>query len=181
MNRRMIVVIAALVVIGWLGVVAASPRSAIVPLTATNLKGYQLADNDDAEHRNRDDVEHRDKDDAMHHDKDDAMHRDKDEAWDWYQGQRGHWNQDKDDKKWRWQGADNDQWYQGHPGHWYQEKEGWRFATPDLICNNAGRNCRRGGYLATNGEGMVSRRNPKWFWHCDSEGHHCNWAKRPGM
>ena len=158
MNRSMIGIAATFVLIGWVAVAvaAASPRVSNSPGAAgTNLTGYQLADNDK------------------------VAPRDKGEVWDWYQGQRGHWKKDKDNNQWRWRGVDNDQWYQGHPGHWYQENNGWQFATPDLICNNQGRNCRRGGYLPPNGEGMVSRENPRMFWHCDSEGHHCNWARRP--
>jgi hypothetical protein len=153
MNLRTVFITAILALIGWVAVALASPR--VGNVTSPGLTGYQLADNDD------------------------AKHRDKDQAWDWYQGQRGRWYKDKDKDDWRWRGADNDQWYQGHPGHWYQEQNGWQFATPDTICNNAGRNCRRGGYLPPNGEGMVSRKNPRMFWHCDSEGHNCNWAHRP--
>jgi hypothetical protein len=151
MKPRTIAVTTALALIGWTVVALAKPDAGNA--RAPKLTGYQLAANDD------------------------ANHRDKDEVWEWYQGQRGHWR--KENNQWRWFGADNDEWYQGHPGHWYMERNGWHFATPDLICNNEGRNCRRGGYLPPNGEGMVSRRNPKWFWHCDSEGHHCNWARRP--
>ena len=131
------------------------------------------------------------------------------EAWDWYQGERGHWRQDKQNGQWRWLRAkeakeanehrdnddamrhnndamrhDNDRpwdWYQGHKGRWQNEHGGWHFHSQELVCNNNGTNCRRGAEIPSNGEGMVSVRNPKWFWHCDSDGHNCNWAKRPGM
>jgi hypothetical protein len=33
--------------------------------------------------------------------------------------------------------------------------------------------------LPANGEGMVNRKNPNLYWHCDSNGNHCNWARRP--
>ena len=130
-----------------------------------------------------------------------------DEVWDWYQGKRGHWRQDKGNGQWHWFGADNDHrdsdhrdsdhrdndeatargsnqpwdWYQGHRGRWQNERGGWHFRSQDLVCNNNGKNCRRGAELPSNGEGMVNVRNPKFFWHCDSDGHHCNWARRPGM
>jgi hypothetical protein len=152
MNTKVSVAIATFALIGWIATASASP----VGGGGQNPPGYQLAQNDHKE-----------------------MSQKKEKVWDWYQGQRGQWRKDKDDNQWRWRGADNDQWYQGHPGHWYQEQNGWQFNTPDLICNNAGRNCRRGGYLPPNGEGMVSRTNPRMFWHCDSEGHNCNWARRP--
>jgi hypothetical protein len=32
--------------------------------------------------------------------------------------------------------------------------------------------------LPANGEGMISARNPNLHWACDSEGHHCHWARR---
>lgn len=95
----------------------------------------------------------------------------------WYQGQRGHWY--RENNNWQWRGAQGDQWYQGQRGHWYQEPNGMRFGSAGLVCNNQGFNCRVGGYLPANGEGMVSRDHPGLFWHCDSEGHNCNWARRP--
>lgn len=33
-------------------------------------------------------------------------------------------------------------------------------------------------YVPPNGEGMINRRNPNFRWACDSEGHHCHWARR---
>ena len=71
-----------------------------------------------------------------------------------------------------------DQWYQVQRGHWYQESNGWQFGSEGLVCNNQCRNCRPGGYIPANGEGMVSRDNPNVCWSCDSEGHHCHWARR---
>lgn len=96
---------------------------------------------------------------------------------DWYQGQRGHW--DRDHNRWQWHGAQGDEWWMGQRGHWYQEQNGWAFGSDGLVCNDQGRNCRQGGYVPPNGEGMVNRSNPKFFWACDSEGHKCHWAHRP--
>ena len=96
----------------------------------------------------------------------------------WYQGQRGHWYHEND--RWQWRGAPpGDQWYQGQRGHWYQESNGWQFGSEGLVCDNQCRNCRPGGYIPANGEGMVSRDDPNVCWSCDSEGHHCHWARRP--
>ncbi|MBV8450683.1 MAG: hypothetical protein JOZ29_00215, partial [Deltaproteobacteria bacterium] len=94
----------------------------------------------------------------------------------WYQGQRGHWYKDHD--RWVWRGAEGDQWYMGQRGHWYREKRGWQFGSDGLVCNDRGRDCRRGGYLPPNGEGMVNRGDPNMFWACDPQGHHCHWARR---
>jgi hypothetical protein len=95
----------------------------------------------------------------------------------WYQGQRGHWYKDHD--RWVWRGVEGNQWYMGQRGHWYQEKHGWQFGSDALVCNNQGRDCRWRGYLPPNGEGMVNRGDPSMFWACDSQGHHCHWARRP--
>jgi len=32
----------------------------------------------------------------------------------------------------------------------------------------------------SNGAGIVNRRNPNLVWTCDSQGHHCHWARRYG-
>jgi len=34
--------------------------------------------------------------------------------------------------------------------------------------------------VPANGEGMISRTHPGLMWTCDSQGHHCHWAPRPG-
>jgi hypothetical protein len=83
------------------------------------------------------------------------------------QGQRGH-----DGKN------PGDEWYQGQQGHWSQEKNGWQFQSQGLVCNSQGRNCRQGGYIPPNGQGMVNRQNSNLYWACDSDGHNCHWAQR---
>lgn len=35
-------------------------------------------------------------------------------------------------------------------------------------------------WLPANGNGMVSARNPRAVWTCDSGGHHCHWQRRFG-
>jgi hypothetical protein len=32
--------------------------------------------------------------------------------------------------------------------------------------------------IGSNGEGMINRRNPNFYWACDANGHHCHWAWR---
>lgn len=163
MKVKVILTTTALALAGWLAVASATPLRSSAPDGARALSGYQVAQNDDHEMRR----------DAMPRG-DRRPDRDDDE---WYQGQRGHW--DKDGDHWRWRGAQGDQWHQGQRGHWYQEQNGWQFGTDGMICNNQGRNCRRGGYLRPNGEGMVSRNHPNMFWQCDADGHNCHWARRP--
>lgn len=34
--------------------------------------------------------------------------------------------------------------------------------------------------LPPNGQGMINQRNPNFVWACDSDGHHCHWARRGG-
>ena len=36
----------------------------------------------------------------------------------------------------------------------------------------------RPGYIPPNGQGMIDPRNPNFYWACDSQGHHCRWARR---
>jgi hypothetical protein len=40
---------------------------------------------------------------------------------------------------------------------------------------------RYGYNYPSNGAGMVNRRNPNLVWTCDSQGHHCHWARRYGF
>jgi hypothetical protein len=32
--------------------------------------------------------------------------------------------------------------------------------------------------IGLNGDGMINRRNPNFYWACDANGHHCHWAWR---
>jgi hypothetical protein len=97
---------------------------------------------------------------------------------DWYQGQEGQWHRGPNGE-WNWHGNRGNEWYWGQRGHWYKEKNGWQFGSDGLVCNKYGRDCRRGRYLPPNGEGMVNKKNPNLYWKCDSNGNHCNWARRP--
>jgi hypothetical protein len=145
---------------GWYAPAFASPLEALSG-NSHSQAGYQVAEDEHERERGDD------------HDK--SRHQRDDE---WYQGQRGHWDRDHDN--WQWRGAEGDEWYMGQRGHWYdQGNNGWQFGSDGLVCNNGGRNCRRGGYVPGNGEGMVSRTNPNLFWHCNSEGHKCSWTRRP--
>jgi hypothetical protein len=97
---------------------------------------------------------------------------------DWYQGQEGKWHEDRRGQ-WYWHPRGGDEWYWGQRGHWYRQPSGWKFGTNGLVCDNNETDCRYGRYLPANGEGMVNRKNPNLYWHCDSHGNHCNWARRP--
>ena len=52
MNLRTVFTTATLALIGWVAVALASPR--VGNVTSPGLTGYQLADNDDARHRDKD-------------------------------------------------------------------------------------------------------------------------------
>ena len=138
----------------WFALASASP------LKSPSLPSYQVAQNEQHErHQGQPSHERKDRDDE------------------WYQGQRGRWYQENN--RWQWRGAQGDQWYQGQRGHWYSEPNGWQFGSAGLVCNAGGCNCRQGGYLPSNGEGMVNRSNANLYWACDSHGHNCHWARRP--
>ncbi len=85
-------------------------------------------------------------------DDDDWHHRDRHE-WGWHH--------DRDD--------DNH-----HAGRWYRDRDDDSYAHPGY---GSYQRYRR-GYLPPNGEGMINRRNPNFYWACDSQGHHCHWAPR---
>jgi hypothetical protein len=148
-------------VLAWLGWFALGPMNQV--LAAGPQAGYQVAQN---EHHNG------------HHNEAGWDHHNKDHDNEWYQGQQGRWSQGPN-HKWQWQSRDGNDWYWGQRGHWYKEQNGWQFGSAGLVCDNNGRNCRYGRYLPPNGQGMVNRKNPNLYWHCDSEGNHCNWARRP--
>jgi hypothetical protein len=91
---------------------------------------------------------------AEDHDHDRGFHHGwRDHDHDWGHGHDRDWDHDRD---WRWDRyQDHYRAYPYAPGYAY------------------GR-----GYLPSNGEGMINRRNPNLFWACDSDGHHCHWAPR---
>jgi hypothetical protein len=39
-------------------------------------------------------------------------------------------------------------------------------------------NPNAGRRIPPNGEGMINNQNPNLYWACDSDGHHCHWARR---
>jgi hypothetical protein len=49
----------------------------------------------------------------------------KDRNNEFYQGQRGQWDQKS--SGWQWHGAQGDEWYQGRRGHWYMEHNRWQW------------------------------------------------------
>lgn len=156
MKAKTMMTVGMLALAGWLAAAVTLPSCA----RAADQTGYQVAQNDQHPMHQE------------HHGRAPKVLADQ-----WYQGQRGHWYKEHD--RWQWHGAQGDQWYQGQPGHWYQESNGWQFGSAGLVCNDQDFDCRVGGYLPPNGEGMVSRSNPSMFWQCDSHGHNCHWARRP--
>jgi hypothetical protein len=82
--------------------------------------------------------------------------RDRDHDRDWRWQRDGRWSRDYD-RDWRWDRyEDHYRAYPHAPGYAYGQR----------------------GYLPRNGQGMINPRNPNLFWACDSDGHHCHWARR---
>src|SRR5258708_3432627 len=85
--------------------------------------------------------------------------------------------------------ADWDDHYHGdhhrdhHEWRWERDHDHYRayqYAPPPAYSYNPGNRYGYRGYRAIpeNGEGMVNPRHPGLIWSCDSDGHHCNWARR---
>ena len=70
----------------------------------------------------------------------------------------------RDHHAWRWHHHDNDSDDYYRPG--YRDSE----PAPTYAYRHR--------YVLPNGEGMINRRNPNFRWTCDSDGHHCHWARR---
>ena len=96
-------------------------------------------------------------DDWHHHDRDDqSWSRDNDHD-------RDHRDRDRD-----WDQRDRD-----HYRDYRDRERAFSFNHPGYGYNpNAGRS------IPPNGEGMINNRNPNLYWACDSDGHHCHWARR---
>jgi len=59
-----------------------------------------------------------------------------------------------------------------HEWRWQWEKDHYR------AYHNENRYAYGNRALPANGEGMINQRNPNLYWACDSDGHHCHWARR---
>jgi hypothetical protein len=156
MTGKALLIGAVLAVVGWFGLV---PVSSV--MAGDSQASYQIAQNESYDGAGP------------------MWNRQNLHYVDWYQGQEGKWRRGPQGK-WHWYPLhEGDSWYWGQRGHWYKEHNGWQFGSDGLVCNNNGRDCRYGGYLPPNGEGMVNRQNPNLYWQCDSNGNHCHWARRP--
>ena len=111
-----------------------------------------------------------------------ALAHDHDGDRGWGQGHRDNGNHfgwfkhgDRDDDAGRYQQRG---YYQGNPGYSYNHE-------PDADDYGYGGGYPNGAYgnrfgYPSNGQGMVNRNHPGLLWTCDSQGHHCHWATRPG-
>jgi Ni/Co efflux regulator RcnB len=81
--------------------------------------------------------------------------------------------------------ADEDDWHREGHQEWNRDHDrdrdrdgdrNWSYSDPGY--RSYPNYANRRGYIAPNGEGMINRRNPNFYWACDSEGHHCHWARR---
>ena len=78
------------------------------------------------------------------------------------------------------QGGDRDEDEEEEHEHrgYYQQPYGYGYGHQEPDGDEGyGWNQPRYGY---NGNGMVNRRHPNLYWACDSQGHHCHWARRYG-
>jgi hypothetical protein len=99
-------------------------------------------------------------------------------GWDNHSGwgnQRGRgWGGDEDEEEE--EEHEHRGYYQQPYGYGYQPY-GYGYQAPYQY----GYGRRRYGYrLPSNGAGMVNPRHPGLVWSCDSQGHHCHWARRYG-
>jgi hypothetical protein len=80
-------------------------------------------------------------------------------------------NSDRDHHQtWRWE-RENDHYraYPDAPG---------QVVRPGQVYGNQPGYAYGNRPLPANGQGMINDRNPNLYWACDSDGHHCHWARR---
>ena len=65
---------------------------------------------------------------------------------------------------WRWT-RDHDH-YRASP---YEQSNNYRYEPRYAYGNRP---------IPADGQGIINRRNPNLYWACDSDGHHCHWARR---
>ena len=81
---------------------------------------------------------------------------------------------------------DHPHWRHHHGWRWERQHDYYRaypYAAPPAYSYAPGyaypnRPYRGYRYIPENGEGMVNPRHPGLYWACDSDGHHCHWARR---
>ena len=98
---------------------------------------------------------------ALAHDWDNEQHH---KFWSHRADDDGYWRRHHDD--------DDDRAY---PRQWNDDDDYW---TNRSWANRNHYWTYRNRALPPNGEGMINRRNPNFFWACDGDGHHCHWARR---
>jgi hypothetical protein len=77
-----------------------------------------------------------------------------------------HYHGDRHPNAWRWEHYHD--YYRAYP---YTAPPAYSYAP------NYGYGYRR-GYIPENGQGMINPRHHGLVWSCDSDGHHCHWARR---
>jgi hypothetical protein len=98
-------------------------------------------------------------------------------GWDNHHGWENHrgrgWGGDEDEEEE--EEHEHEGNYQQPYGYGYQPY-GYGYQAPYRY----GYGQRYGNRLPSNGAGMVNPRHPGLAWACDSQGHHCHWARRSG-
>ena len=91
-----------------------------------------------------------------------------DDWWHHHDSHEGSWWDRDHDRDRDYRNRDRDY----HPD-WDRERD-WSYNHPGYRYYNP--NFQR--HIPPNGQGMINRRNPNLYWSCDSDGHHCHWARR---
>jgi hypothetical protein len=110
-------------------------------------------------------------------------HRDNGNHFGWY-------NHGPQNNGWYNRGGDGDEGYRGS-GYYGQPNYGYGYGGGDGDEDDGGGYGNGygygggygnygGGYGRAFGGAMVNPRHPGLMWACDSQGHHCHWAQRPG-
>jgi hypothetical protein len=107
---------------------------------------------------------------------------DHDSGWHHDNGRHEGWerHQDRGDHDWdhdRWRGGDYRSYRPNYGYGYHHEPDADDYYRPGYGYNN-GFYQRR--YYGRNGAGMINPRHPNLMWACDTQGHHCHWAPRPG-
>ena len=116
----------------------------------------------------------RDGDGKGWHGHDRGWHRgwDKHGGWDDHRGRGwgGHEDEEEEEEH------EHRGYYRQPYGYRYQQPYGYSYPAPYRY----GYGQRYGYGIPRNGAGMINPRHPGLIWACDSQGHHCHWARRYG-
>ena|SRR5712671_3097924 len=94
-------------------------------------------------------------------------------GWDNHRGRGWGGNEDEEEEE----EHEHQGYYRQPYGYRYQQQP-YRYSYP--APHRYGYRQRYGYGIPRNGAGMINPRHPGLIWACDSQGHHCHWARRYG-